>query len=219
MIKMKRLLDVGIKKLEESILEMGSLASESVEFSINSYLQGQDSSKDALKKSKAINSLNDDINELAFELIARYQPVASDLRFIKSCFEIAYTLSRFGRYAYDITLVTHEFGKLKKCDKSAVEKAGKHTVKMINASLIAFKKRDANANINIHNMDKKVDEIYKNFIAEIRASTKDEDIIITRGCSVSASLILRYVERIADHATYIAESVSYIKTAKKYRRR
>ena len=120
---MKRLLDVGIKKLEESILEMGSLASKSVEFSIDSYLQGEDSSKEALKKSKAINSLNDDINELAFELIARYQPVASDLRFIKSCFEIAYTLSRFGRYSYDITLVTHEFGKLKKCDKSAVEKA------------------------------------------------------------------------------------------------
>ena len=116
-------------------------------------------------------------------------------------------------------MVTHEFGKLKKCDKSAVEKAGKQTIKMINASLTAFKKRDAKANINIHNMDKKVDEIYKTFIAEIRASTKDEDIIITRGCSVSASLILRYVERIADHATYIAESVSYIKTAKKYRRR
>jgi len=219
MIKMKRLLDVGIKELENSILEMGSLSTESVEFAIDSYLTGQDSSKDALKKSKAINSLNDDINELAFELIARYQPVASDLRFIKSCFEIAYDLSRFGRYAYDITLITHEFGKLKNCDKSAVEKAGKQTIKMIDASLMAFKKRDANANEKIRTMDKKVDEIYKNFIAEIRASTKDEDIVITRGCSVSASLILRYVERIADHATYIAESVSYIKLAKKYRRR
>ena len=214
-----RLLDVGLKELENSILDMGDLAVESVEFAIESYMKGTDNSKISLKKSKNINNLNDDINELAFELIARYQPVASDLRFIKSCFEIAYDLSRFGRYAYDITLITHEFGRLKNCDKSSVEKAGKQTVKMINASLIAFKKRDEKAAKKLIEMDKKVDTIYKNFIQTIRASTKEEDVITTRGCSVSASLILRYVERIADHATYISESVSYIKTAKKYRRR
>ena len=100
-----RLLDVGLKELENSILDMGDLAVESVEFAIESYMKGTDNSKISLKKSKNINNLNDDINELAFELIARYQPVASDLRFIKSCFEIAYDLSRFGRYAYDLSLI------------------------------------------------------------------------------------------------------------------
>lgn len=49
--------------------------------------------------------LQDEVSELAVELIARYQPVATDLRFIKSCMEVAYGFSRFGRYAFDISEV------------------------------------------------------------------------------------------------------------------
>ena len=60
------------------------------------------------------------VGDLAIELIARYQPVATDLRFIRSCMEIAYGFSRFGRYAYDIVDVLETMGSIANCDKSAV---------------------------------------------------------------------------------------------------
>ena len=51
-----------------------------------------------------------EVSDLATELIFRYQPVATDLRYIRSCMEIAYGFSRFGRYAYDIIEVLRNNG-------------------------------------------------------------------------------------------------------------
>ena len=69
---------------------------------------------------KATRPIQDETADLAIELIARYQPVATDLRFIRSCMEIAYGFSRFGRYAYDIVEVLETIGPIPDCDKTAV---------------------------------------------------------------------------------------------------
>ena len=58
--------------------------------------------------------------DLAIELIARYQPVATDLRFIRSCMEIAFGFSRYGRYSFDIVEVLETIGPVTECEKGAV---------------------------------------------------------------------------------------------------
>ena len=55
--------------------------------------------------------------------IARYQPVATDLRYIKSCLEISYVLSRFGGYGYEIVEVLDMMGSISECDKTVVKEA------------------------------------------------------------------------------------------------
>ena len=89
--------------------------------------------------------MQEEVSDLAIELIARYQPVASDLRFIKSCMEISYGFSRFGRYSYDIVDVLETMGSISNCDKSAVLETAKTVREMILLSLNALQSRDKNA--------------------------------------------------------------------------
>ena len=61
---------------------------------------------------KSLVSLTVDVEEKAFELIAKYQPVASDLRIINSYMKIAYDFERYGRYAWDISFIRKRLGGL-----------------------------------------------------------------------------------------------------------
>lgn len=149
--------------------------------------------------------LQDEVSELAVEIIARYQPVATDLRFIKSCMEVAYGFSRFGRYAHDISDVIGIFGDLSGCDREVVQKAGTQAKEMIRISIEAFTEHDVEKALLLKKMDDVVDNIYLDFVKK-SAHQHEADL----RCVVSGTLILRYLERIADHATYVGETVPYI---------
>ena len=207
---MVRLLDMGLDRLKNMILEMAKLSEETVSAAIEAYLKEKDLSKQIFQQSEQLRSLQDEVSELAVELLARYQPVASDLRFIKSCMEISYDFSRFGRYAYDISQVFGIFGNLSMCDKKDVQEASKQADEMIRLSIQAFTNRDAELGRRVAKMDDVVDEIYLNFAKKV-INTPESNL----KCSLSGTLILRYLERIADHATYVGESVSYILTGER----
>ncbi len=202
---MARLMDIGLDRLKGMVLDMAKLSESTVSVAIDSYVQQKDMATRVRASSEELLILQDEVSELAVELIARYQPVASDLRFIKSCMEIAYGFSRFGRYAYDISEVMGMFHDLSRCDKGPIEKAGEQAKRMIGLSIKAFSERDLELAKGIREMDEVVDKTYRDYVRD--ASEKPSSDL---KCTVSATLILRYLERIADHATYIGESVLYI---------
>jgi phosphate transport system protein len=201
-------MDIGLERLKNMVMDMAAISEESVTKAIELYTVGGKPSTEIFEQAEKLRVLQEEVSELGVELIARYQPVATDLRFIKSCMEIAYGFLRFGRYAYDITEVLTIFGDISKCDKTDVERAGRQAKNMIRTSITAFAERDATLAKKLSQMDDVVDDIYR---SHIRRITRDQKIDIK--CSVSATLILRYLERIADHATYIGDSVIYILTA------
>ncbi|NAL78402.1 PhoU domain-containing protein, partial [Nitrososphaera sp. AFS] len=94
---MTRLLDLGIDRIRTIIMDMAKLSEQSVFASIESYDKGTKIKKQIFEWSERLRVLQDESSDLAIELIARYQPVATDLRFIRSCMEISYGFSRFGR--------------------------------------------------------------------------------------------------------------------------
>jgi phosphate transport system protein len=198
-------MDMGLDRLRNMIIDMGKLSDNTVSTAIDAFVQGKDMRERIYGWSEELRILQDEVSELAVELLARYQPVASDLRFIKSCMEIAYGFSRFGRYAHDISDVFGVFGDLSNCDKSPIEEAGEHTKNMIRLSIKAFNERDVELANRVREMDDVVDNIYLSFVkrAALGAGTDLK-------CTVSGTLILRYLERIADHATYVGETVLYI---------
>src|SRR5262245_14557634 len=73
--------------------------------------------------------------DLATEIIMRFQPVATDLRFVRSCMEIAYGFSRFGSYSYDIIEVLEIMGSISHCDKSCIMTTSNLTFEMIRISI------------------------------------------------------------------------------------
>jgi phosphate transport system protein len=209
-----RLLDLGLERLKNMLIDMGNFSEQTVSTAIDAYTQNKDLVKEVYAASERLRMLEEEVSELAIELLARYQPVASDLRFIKSCLEIAYGFTRFGRYAYDIMQVRSIFGDLSHCDTKPIEEAGKHAKDMIRLGIKAFIERDINLAKKLKEMDSVIDNLYLSYV-KAAAESKDRDI----KCAIAATLILRYLERIADHATYIADSIEYIKSGKKAPRR
>lgn len=198
-------MDMGLDRLTNTLLDMANLSERSVATSIEAYISGKNLAEEIRQWSDELRKMQDEVSELSMELIARYQPVASDLRFIKSCMEIAYGFSRFGRYAYDIAEVLEEFGDLSNCDHNTVDIVAKSTKEMIRMSIDAFAKRDVELAKSIGKLDDFVDEKYREHVGR---TLHDPNANIK--CAMSATLILRYLERIADHSAYIGDSVLYI---------
>ena len=198
-------MDMGLERLNSLLLEMATVSENAVATSINAYQKGEKASQ-VRKSSDQLRSLHHQVSELSMEMMARYQPVASDLRFIKACIEVSYGFFRYGRYARDIVEVLEMFGDLSECDQKAVVETSKETQEMIRMSIDAFARRDVELARRIPEMDDAVDERYRENLKKVMNSTTDFK------CALSSTLILRYLERIADHASYISGSVVYIVT-------
>ena len=205
-------------------MDMAKLSERSVFASIESYEKGTSRrNKQIFDWSENLRLMQDEVSDLSMELIARYQPVATDLRFIRSCMEIAYDFSRFGRYSYDIADVLETMGSISDCDKSYVLKMSNTVREMIHLSINALQSRDRNAAQKLYEMDDTVDALYRRYVNEIinpqENQNKKELLDKTLRCYISALLILRYLERISDHACYIGDSVYYIVTGNSNPRR
>ena len=206
-------------------MDMAKLSERAVFASIESYEIGTSTiKKQIFEWSENLRLMQDEVSDLSIELIARYQPVATDLRFIRSCMEIAYDFSRFGRYSYDIVDVLETMGSISDCDKSYVLQMSNTVREMIHLSIEALQSRDRNAAQKLYEMDDTVDALYRKYVNEIinpqeHHNNKEEYMNKTLRCYISALLILRYLERISDHACYIGDSVYYIVTGNSNPRR
>ena len=128
--------------------------------------------------------------------------------------EIAYGFSRFGRYAYDIVEVLETIGPIPDCDKTAVLEMAKIVREMILLSAHSLETRDKTATSKLYQMDDTVDALYRKYLREVitqQRNDKNTNYTDPR-CYISALLILRYLERISDHACYIGDSAHYIAT-------
>jgi len=201
---MARLMDLGMDRLRNILLEMGRLSEQTVAKAIEGYHIGKNLD-DVGKWSISLKQLDDQVGELSVELIARFQPVASDLRYIKACMEISYGFYRYGRYAHDIMEVLETFGDPANCDHTVVETTAEKTKEMIKLSVNAFAKNDVDLAKQIIALDDYVDNAYRDYITKLMKSKK-----VDLRCALSQTLILRYLERIADHAVYIGKSVIFI---------
>jgi phosphate transport system protein len=214
------MLDLGIERTREIIGEMSKISKICVSTVMESYTKGDVKKGEMLEFAETLRVLQEEVSDLAFELIARYQPVATDLRYIRSCLEVSYVLSRFGGYGYEIVEVLDMIGSISECDKTVVTKAANVTSEMISLSVNALDVRNKPTADELYDTDDIVDRIYRDYLREIVIAKKEsQDIYADPRCVVSALYILRYLERVADHACYITDSVSYIVTGKSNPRR
>ena len=208
---MPRLLDLGLDRIRRVVTDMAKLSELSVFAALEAYESNSNAKKHIFEQSEKLRTLQEEVTDLAVELIARYQPVATDLRFIKSCMEIAYGYSRFGRYSYDIVDVLETLEPLADCNKNAVSEMAITVRKMILLSVNALESRDKMAAQDLYQMDDTVDTLYRKYLRELISNLSKNSSEEPR-CYISNLLILRYLERIADHACYVGDSVYYVVT-------
>jgi phosphate transport system protein len=202
-----RPLDAGLNAMSETLLQMADLAERTVEASVFSAAQGERPDAQVRVWSNELQGRYDDVEEKAVELIARYQPVASDLRVIKSNMKIAYDLARLGRYAYDIVQVLDLIDGGKAADRVFLEKMSEQVVHMMKLSFKTLRTHDVKVARQLIEMDNGVDALYRGYLRGLISNTN-----LKAAEAVSTALVARHLERIADHAWYIAQSVSYMVT-------
>jgi phosphate transport system protein len=186
---------------------MADLAERTVEASISAAAQGGRLDAQVRVWSNELQGRYDDVEEEAVELIARYQPVASDLRVIKSNMKIAYDLARLGRYAYDIVQVLDLINGGKAADRVFLEKMSEKVLGMMRLSFKTLSTHDVQVARQLIAMDNEVDSLYRGYLKGLISNPS-----LKTAEAVSTALIARHLERIADHAWYIAQSVSYMVT-------
>jgi phosphate transport system protein len=210
---MHRLMDKGLEQLTTMVFKMGEAAEKALAISIGGFVRGKDTSEDVHELSEILVSLTVEVEEKAFGLIAKYQPVASDLRIINSYMKIAYDFERYGRYAWDICFIRKRLGSLEGCEEwipQFIEEMGEKVLQMVRISINSLKNQDAELAKTISKTEQEVDEMYFQYLDKLVKEAQ-----ATSRCTISSVLVVRYLERIADHATYIAEAVVYIATGQK----
>jgi phosphate transport system protein len=208
---MSRLLDTGLEQLTASVLKMGETAEKAVRTSITGFMEGRDEAEQVNELSEMLVAMAVSVEDKAFELIVKYQPVASDLRIINSYMKIAYDFERYGRYAWDISFTHRKFAASKKCAYSwdAMESMAEKTLHMVRTSLDALRTNDGELAKSLAATENEVDEIYSNYLDKLSKAPP------ATKCIVCNLLVVRYLERIADHATYVGEAIYYIASGEK----
>jgi phosphate transport system protein len=210
-MSLKRPIDYGLEKLNGMINDMIDLAGKTLEISIESILTRTDNVEEVRKLSDQLIFMMDEASELAVQLIARFQPVASDLREIKSAIQISYDFSRIGRYAANIAEIARMIPE-EGCDFTSVRELSRIVLEMVREAGKAYLNKDLKKADELRSMDDQVDKLYAESMKHlIQMGGK-----INTACLLSIALILRYLERIADHACYIADATSYMITGRKY---
>lgn len=204
---MARLIDPSLQKLSFIMAEMGDMVIESISLAIDSYLDGVNTMDKVLALSDSIRSKYYEVEDLTFDMLLKFQPVADDFRLIRSSTEISYAFSRFGRYAYDITQVRDLFGDVSECTNASLIESTKKVKHMIKEAVMSFAELDVRKAVKIREDEKVIDQIYKDRLPKLIESNNTK-------CALAEALLLRYLERIGDHAVFMSDAINYIVTGK-----
>ncbi len=199
----------GLDELRTRLLRMGGLAEQAVDRACQAYID-RDLSRCqmVLEGETLINAAEREIDELAFDLLAMQQPMAVDLRFILAVTKINSDLERVGDQAVNIAERVMDLADLPKLDLPVdIPRMSSAVAAMVRRSLESFIEGKAELAQAVLEMDNVVDRMKDEaFITLVKAM--NEQPHITRQ-ALDALLIARNLERVADHATNIAEDVIF----------
>ena len=161
---------------------------------------------------KAIDALEEKINEEAARTIALRAPVSSDLRVILSVLRLAGNLERMGDYARNMAKRTEVLATLTAIPgpDSALRRMAKEVQAMLRDTLDAFVRRDAELAEKVRQQDEEVDEMYNALFREFLTFMMEDPRNIT--ACMHLHFIAKNVERMGDLATNMAEQVIYLVT-------
>ncbi len=207
---MQRHIDVELAAVKDALIRMASLAEEAIGRSVKA-LVSRDAAmaRHVVESDDTINALEIKIDDLCLRTMARYQPEATDLRFLAMTLKINNDLERMGDQAVNIAERTLELLKEPPLKPLIdIPRMAEIAQRMVKESLDAFVRQDAEQARNVCRQDDQVDQLDDQIFRELLTYMMEDPKAITR--SVNLILVSRHLERIADHATNIAEDVVYL---------
>ncbi len=208
--------DSNLKQLKDLLMEMARKAEKAIKESINSLkLQDLEKAKEIVENDTIIDNLEHEINNKAIILIAKESPVARDLRKIIVALKISSEVERIADNAVNIAKATLHIGT-EKLIKELIDipKMMDLALEMLSDSLSSFLNEDADLAKKCAAKDDKVDEMYGKLIKELMGYIQQNPEKTNQ--ITQLAFVCRYIERLADHSTNIAEHVIFLVTGKLY---
>jgi phosphate transport system protein len=199
----KRLIDIAFDELRSMVGSLASIAAEAVREARKCLESCAPTDLESMRRyARDAYRLRIEILDLATEINARFQPVAADLRLLQALMSASYDFYRITRYALEIarTLLTIECTG---CEMKLACEAWGHVEEMMGLARKAILELDEEAAKKIMKLDASVDEAYVAGLSRMKGRE-----YIPR-CDVAEAMVLRHLERIADHLTYIASETVY----------
>ena len=206
---MERRFDEELRELNKQLLRMCALVEEAIILSVKALVERKaDLAEKVIKSDEAIDMLEIEIDEQCLRLLALYQPEAIDLRFITSEMKINNELERIGDQAVNIAECAQKIIK-QPILKPLIDipRIAALARKMIGDSIDALVNKDEPLARDVCKRDDEVDNLNDHIFRELLTYMIQNPKTIT--IAVELILIGRHLERMADHATNIAEDVIY----------
>lgn len=199
-----------LEELKGNLLKMAAIVEEAIRDSVQSLVKRDSQlAEETFKMEKQINDMENTIDEMCLKLLALRQPMAADLRFITSAMKITTDLERMGDQAFNIgerAISLNQEPQLK--PYIDIPRMAETAQSMVKDVLDAFVNRDSKLARSVCARDDLVDGLNDQVVRELLTYMMADPKTIAR--AVHLMIVARCLERIADHATNIAEDVIFM---------
>jgi phosphate transport system protein len=211
--------DEELNSLKERILLMGGKVEEAIRLAMKSMVDRDSKlARQVIQGDRDVNDLEIEVDETCHRLLALHQPMAGDMRFITSAMKINSDLERIGDLSVNIAeraLALNEVAPLK--PYIDIPRMAQIAQEMVKVSLDSLVNRDPVSAKKVCERDDEVDNLNDQIIRELISYMLEDRANIKR--SLDLVMVSRQLERIADHATNVAEDVIYMVEGKDIRHR
>lgn len=208
--------DRDLEGIQANIMKMGGLVEAAIRVGAQSLVSRDEELADEVRKGdRAIDDLEELINEEAARVIALRAPTAIDLRLVLSVMKISANLERIGDYAKNMAKRTTVLVQLRPVDENttALKRMAREVELMLKDALDAYVQRDEELALDIIERDRDVDQMYNALFREYLTFMMEDPRSIS--ACMHLHFIAKNIERMGDHVTSIAEQVVYLVTGER----
>ena len=205
---MRTKFDQQLEELNVELIKMGALCERAIRRAVDQLEDTQDAEKELVDGiEEEINQKEREIETLCMKLLLQQQPVAGDLRQISSALKMISDMERIGDQASDIAEIIISAGMNETNEIPEIDKMASAVSKMVHDSVASYVQRDLELAREVIGQDDAVDELFETVKKKLMRliSAGDED----GSTAIDLIMVSKYLERIGDHATNIAEWVEF----------
>jgi phosphate transport system protein len=214
---MQRHFHEELEALKQRLLAMGGLVEDQIRRVMRALIERDDAlAQEVIERDQQVNAYDLEVDETCVSLLALHQPAAGDLRFITTAMKIVTDLERMGDQAVNIAQRVLELNREPQLKPYIdLPRMASSAQRMVKESLDAFVARDTELARKVCAEDAEVDALKEQIFRELLTFMMEDPRTIPR--AIRLILISRFIERVADHATNVAEMVIYLVDAKMVR--
>lgn len=206
---MRNRFDMQLEELSVKLITMGNLCEKAIANATEALKQGDlELAKLVIREDQEIDQMEKEIETMCLKLLLQQQPVARDLRQISAALKMITDMERIGDQTSDIAEIIISAGMSAVGELEEITAMAEATSQMVHDSVLAYVSKDLSLAYRVMEADDKVDQLFDSVKKQLVSIIAKEHEHIGEK-AIDIMMITKYLERIGDHATNIAEWVEF----------